>query len=145
VDVRVSAEGENPAGELESLRDWLADTGELRGRVVGIESPPPADALGPVLDGVLIALGPGGAAAAFATALVSWLRHRGGAVKIRVELPDGTSVRLDATNVRGLGVAELRSLLETVARAIGQARDRSGQRTGDEVGGDVNPEMGLRG
>jgi hypothetical protein len=68
VDVRVSAEGENPADELESLRDWLAETGELKGRVSGVESPSPVGALGPVLDAVLIAMGPGGAAAAFATA-----------------------------------------------------------------------------
>jgi hypothetical protein len=136
VDVRVSAEGENPADELESLRDWLADTGELKGRVAGVESPPPAGALGPVLDGVLIAMGPGGAAAAFATALVSWLRHRGGAVKIRVELSDGTAVRVDATDVRRFDVAELRSLVETVTHAVGQAR---------EAAGEADTEMDLRG
>jgi hypothetical protein len=136
VDVRVSAEGENPADELESLRDWLADAGELRGRVTGVEPPPPVGALGPVLDSVLIAMGPGGAAAAFATALVSWLRHRGGAVKIRVELSDGTAVRVDATDVRRFDVAELRSLVETVTHAVVRAR---------EAAGEANPEMDLRG
>ncbi|MEV6851209.1 hypothetical protein [Actinoplanes sp. NPDC051411] len=141
MDVRVSAEGENPADELESLRDWLGGTGELRGRVTGVESPPPVGALGPVLDEVLIAMGPGGAAAAFATALVSWLRHRGGSVKIRIELPDGTAVRLDATEVRRFDVAELRSLLKSVARAVGQARDAAG----GDPSGEVNPEMDLRG
>jgi Effector Associated Constant Component 1 len=136
VDVRVSAEGENPADELESLRDWLADTGELKGRVSGVELPPPVGALGPVLDSVLIAMGPGGAAAAFATALVSWLRHRGSSVKIRVELSDGTAVRVDATDVRRFGVAELRSLVATVTDAVGQAR---------KAAGGADPEMDLRG
>lgn len=125
MDVRVSAEAADPAGELESLRDWLADMGEFRGRVAAVESPPPPGALGPVLDAVLISLGPGGAAAAFATAVVSWLRQRRGAVKIEIELPDGASVKVEATVVRELGVTELRPLLESVATTLDRARDGS--------------------
>lgn len=55
-------------------------------------------------------------------------------MKIRIALPGGRSVRLDATDVRGLDVAELRSLLDAVAQAIGD--------TGDA---EVRPEKGLRG
>jgi hypothetical protein len=132
VDVRVAVEDDDALAELESLRDWLADVDDLRGRVVGVEIAPPAGALGPVLDTVLVAVGPGGAAAAFATALVSWMRHRRGAVKIRVEMPDGRSVRLDADHVQGLSVAELRALLDAVVGAVSPDGDGS-DRDADEA------------
>jgi hypothetical protein len=102
----VSAEDHLAA--LESLQEWLVDNGELRGRVTGHESPPPG-ALGPVLDSLLLALAPGSVATALATALISWIRHRGGAVRVEIDLPDGRRVKLEADRVRELTDAQLRA------------------------------------
>jgi len=107
VDVEVRAEGQDAADQLRSLRGWLADVDQLRGRVSARESPPPPGALGPVLDALGVALGPAGAATAFASAVIAWLRSRRGEVRVKVTLGDGRSVELAAKNVSGLDAAAL--------------------------------------
>ncbi|MGW0890865.1 effector-associated constant component EACC1 [Saccharopolyspora sp. NPDC002578] len=52
MDVAVRAVGPDSADRLRSLHQWLRDVDELRGRVSALETPPPPDALGPVLDAV---------------------------------------------------------------------------------------------
>ncbi|MGC4770505.1 effector-associated constant component EACC1 [Micromonospora sp. DT44] len=110
--------GEDHLAALESLQEWLVDDGELRGRVTGLESPPPPGALGPVLDSLLLALAPGSVATALATALISWIRHRGGAVRVEVELPDGRRVKLEADRVRELTDAQVRAHLVDLVAAL---------------------------
>ncbi|MGC4870228.1 effector-associated constant component EACC1 [Micromonospora sp. DT53] len=109
MDVRIMVSAEDQLAALESLQEWLVDDGELRGRVTGHESPPPPGALGPVLDSLLLALAPGSVATALATALISWIRHRGGAVRIEIDLPDGRRVKLEADRVRELTDAQVRA------------------------------------
>ncbi|MET8357239.1 hypothetical protein [Micromonospora sp. NPDC005171] len=109
MDVRIVVSGEDHLAALESLQEWLVDNGELRGRVTGHESPPPPGALGPVLDSLLLALAPGSVATALATTLISWIRHRSGAVRIEIELPDGRRVKLEADRVRELTDAQVRA------------------------------------
>ncbi|MFD0392296.1 hypothetical protein ACFQ3Z_03830 [Streptomyces nogalater] len=65
------------ADETRSLLTWLTEEGGLRGRVTPQESPPVPGTLGPALDGLLVALGSGGAATGLATSLVAWIRSRG--------------------------------------------------------------------
>lgn len=134
VDVRIVTTGGDRLTELESLQEWLADSPELRGRVTPVESPPPPGMLGPVLEALLVALAPGSVATALATALVTWIRHRTGAVRVEVERPDGTRVRLEADRVRVLTEPQLRAELDrllaalptggaTVVPAVGSAPD----------------------
>ncbi|WP_407698688.1 effector-associated constant component EACC1 [Streptomyces fagopyri] len=63
---------------------------EIRGRVGLAESPPIPGSLGPVTDGLLVALGPG-AVTAPATTLVAWIRQRRSEVTLKVTRSDGAS------------------------------------------------------
>ena len=103
--------------ELPSLKAWLSDTAELRGRVTGVELPPPPGTLGPLLDAIDVALGPGGAATAFATAIIAWIRHRSSSVKITISRPDGERVELEASRVRGLDADSLQAQVEGLLNA----------------------------
>ena len=123
MDVRIAVSGGNELTELESLQEWLADSAELRGRVMACELPPPPGALGPVLDAILVALAPGSVATAGATAVVSWLRHRAGGVRVEIELPDGRRLTLAADRVRELTDAQLRGQLADLLTALAPAAD----------------------
>ncbi|WBB81857.1 hypothetical protein O7606_11130 [Micromonospora sp. WMMD882] len=118
MDVRVTVDADDRQVESESLHQWLVESAELRGRVVPVESPPPPGALGPTLDAILVAVAPGSVATALATILVTWIRHRGGAVRIEIELPDGRRARLEADKVRTLTDAQLRGELGAVVAAL---------------------------
>ncbi|MEU9887689.1 hypothetical protein [Sphaerisporangium sp. NPDC051011] len=115
MDVAVIAEGPDGGDQLRSLRDWLVDSQELRGRVDGVERSPEIGTLGPVLDALSVALGPAGAATAFATGLIAWLRTRRGDVHIKVTLPDRSSLELTAKRVSGLDTGALQQQVTEVA------------------------------
>lgn len=126
--MRVDVDAEDRTTELESLREWLAEVDELRGRVDPVESPPPPGSLGPVLDALQVVLAPGGATAAVAASVVAWLRSRAGRITVRLERPDGTKVSIDAVRVRGLTPADVRDEVDRVVKAIeppaGEPRDQ---------------------
>ncbi|MFE0581048.1 hypothetical protein [Streptomyces sp. NPDC058874] len=113
--VAVIAEGPDGGAQLRSLRDWLADSQDLRGRVEAVERPPETGTLGPVLDSLSVALGPAGAVSAFATGLIAWLRTRRGDVHIKVTLPDGSSLELAAKRVSGLDTPALQRQVAQIA------------------------------
>ncbi len=117
------AEGPDAADQLRSLHEWLTDVQELRGAVSMREGPPKPGTLGPVLDALAVALGPAGAATAFATAVIAWLRTRRGEVRIKVTLTDGRSVELTATKVAHLDAAALEQQVVLVADMLSQGRD----------------------
>jgi hypothetical protein len=49
------------------------------------------------LSGMLtVAVGPGAAVTVFASALVTWIRHRTGTAHVRVSWPDGAEIELSA-------------------------------------------------
>ncbi|WP_405021325.1 hypothetical protein OHV05_34870 [Kitasatospora sp. NBC_00070] len=123
MDVSVIAEGADREDHLRSLRDWLADSQELRGRVAGVERPPVAGTLGPVLDALSVALGPAGAVSAFATGLIAWLRTRRGDVHIKVTLPDSSSLELDAKRVSGLDTLALQQQVAEVADLLSRQQE----------------------
>jgi hypothetical protein len=123
VDAVVTAGAPDAADELRSLYKRLAGVQELRGAVGLSESPPPPGALGPVLDALSVALGPGGAVTAFATTVIVWLRSRRGDVSVKVMLQDGRSVELTAKNVSGLDAAALDQEVSRVAGMLSAGRD----------------------
>ncbi|MEV5141105.1 hypothetical protein AB0K71_12555 [Streptomyces syringium] len=123
MDVAVTTHGPGRGDQLRSLRDWLADSPEMRGRVEGVERPPEVGTLGPVLDALSVALGPAGAASAFATGLIAWLRTRRGDVHIKVTLSDRSSLELTAKRVSGLDAGALQKQVSEVADLLSRQRE----------------------
>jgi hypothetical protein len=122
VNAAVIAEGPDAVDQLRSLHEWLADVQELRGAVRLREGSPRPGTLGPVLEALAVALGPAGAATAFATAVIAWLRTRRGEVRIKVTLTDGRSVELTAKNVSSLDAAALQEQVVLIADMLSQGR-----------------------
>ncbi|WP_267885331.1 effector-associated constant component EACC1 [Streptomyces sp. NRRL F-5126] len=116
------------ADQLRSLHAWLADVDELRGRVGRKEGPPEKGTLGPLLEALTVAVGPGAAASALATTVIAWLRTRRGEIHVKMTLPDGRSLELSARNVAALDAADLRRQVADVASLLG-AQDQQGDTT----------------
>lgn len=125
MDAVVTAEGVDAPDQLRSLSEWMADLEELRGAVRPRELPPRPGTLGPVLDALVVALGPAGAATAFATASIAWLRTRRGEVRIKVTLADRGSVELTAKNVADLDAAALQQQVTDLAAMLRQGKERA--------------------
>ena len=106
------------ADGLRSLREWLVGEEELRGRVRSAERPPEAGRLGPVLDGLVIALAPGGVASVLAAAVVVWVRAQRGDVTVTVERSDGSSFRVEGRRLRGMDADATRGLVELASRVM---------------------------
>jgi hypothetical protein len=128
VKATVSAEGQDAADQLRSLQEWLGDVEQLRGRIDLAVRPPEPGTLGPVLDALAVALGPAGAATAFATTVIAWLRTRTGEVRIKVTLPDRGSVELTATNVANLDAAALEQQVAHLAAMLEQGGEGPAER-----------------
>ncbi|WP_306208083.1 effector-associated constant component EACC1 [Actinoplanes sp. RD1] len=118
MSVSITVAGDAGAEALRQLRSRLRAEPALRGRVTERELPPAPGTLGPVLDAVLVALGPGGVAAALVTGLVSWLRHERADLTVRVERADGSSFEITAQRVKGLDAAGLRAEITALTRAL---------------------------
>lgn len=134
MDVRITVAGEEgDQGALRSLREWLVREPKLRGGVRLVQHPPAPDRLGSIPDALLVTLGPGGVATAVASVLIAWIRRRGGDVSVKVTQPDGTSVEVSATDVRGLDAAGVRAWVSEVSRALaggGGSREAGGSAVG---------------
>ncbi|MFD8807227.1 hypothetical protein [Streptomyces sp. NPDC059597] len=135
MDVRLDAEGPEAADLLRSLREWLSDDPSLRGRLGLRERPPDPGTLGPVLEAVVVALGPGGAATALATGVIAWLRSRRGEVRMKVTLENGRSLELTAKRVAALDAAALRQQAADLAALL--SGDGTAVLDGDDPGGDA--------
>jgi hypothetical protein len=118
VDVSVVIAGDGAGDELRSLRAWLVEEDELRGRVRLRQRPPEPDELGAVDDVLIVALGPGGVATVLASVLITWIRHRTGDVTVKLTRPDGTSVDVTAKHVRGLAAADVQTLTTELSRSL---------------------------
>jgi Effector Associated Constant Component 1 len=128
--------GEQPAEQLRSLMEWLGNVEGLRGRVRAAEGPPVAGTLGPVLEAVMVALGPAGAATGLATVLVSWIRHRTSDIELQVSRSDGTSAMVSAKRVRGLGTDELREQVLYLTQVLNRPETDPEPPRGSEVADD---------
>ncbi|MBK3571458.1 MULTISPECIES: hypothetical protein [unclassified Streptomyces] len=124
----LNTNGPEAADELRSLHAWLSDVDELRGRVGCKESPPGKGTLGPLLEALTVALGPGAAATALATTVIAWLRTRRSEIRIKVTLPDRRSLEVSSKNVADLDAAALRQQVADVAALLG-AQDQQGDAT----------------
>lgn len=131
MDLTVRVVSGEPSAAVRSLRGWLTAEPALRGRVRLVEPAPPAGTLGGAVEALTVALSHGGAAAVLASAVVAWVRRRVGDTSVTVTRPDGTSVTVDATHVRGLNVGEVAGLVAEVARALDSAAEETGDGAGD--------------
>jgi hypothetical protein len=118
LSIQVTAHGEQSGEELRSLLEWLREDPDLHGRVTPVESPPTAGTLGPALDAIAVALGPGGVATALAAAAVAWIRNRTGDLTLRVRRADDVLIELSAKRVRDMDSANVRALLAEVTTAL---------------------------
>ncbi|MFF4571030.1 hypothetical protein [Streptomyces sp. NPDC001410] len=128
MDVRVTdgADGTAAADETRSLLAWLAEADELRGRVTPQEGPPVPGTLGPVLDGLVVALGSGGAVTGLTTALVAWIRSRHSNVTVRATRPDGASLEISTKLVGPMTAQELRTFVTDTSRILESGREADG-------------------
>jgi Effector Associated Constant Component 1 len=109
-------------GELAALQDWLTGESRLRGQVRRERPAPNPHEMGAFGDVLVAALGDGGAIAALAGALATWLVTRRGKVSIKVTGPDGRSVEVDARST------DVESLLRTVLPLAVLPEPRDGSR-----------------
>ncbi|MEU5850343.1 effector-associated constant component EACC1 [Saccharopolyspora shandongensis] len=127
MDLTIEVEASELGPELRSLHQWLIAESELRGRVQTVQSPPEPGTLGPTTDALLVALGPGGVATAVATVLVSWIRRRVGDVTAKVTRPDGTTIEVEATNLRDMDVADVEKFASSIARSLEDIGEQDGR------------------
>ncbi|MEV8322320.1 hypothetical protein [Kitasatospora sp. NPDC056731] len=128
----VKVEGGNSADGVRSLRQWLVEEDQLRGRVQLAEAPPAPGTLGAVLDTLTVVLGPGGVATAVASVLISWIRRQRGNVSVKVIRPDGTVTELSATHVSGLEALQVRQLAAELSRSLDRGVEHTDPGVGDE-------------
>jgi hypothetical protein len=106
---------------VRSLHDWLTGDGELAVRLV--ESPARDGELGAWADSLAVVLAPGGAAAALAGTLVSWLRRRRSDLTITIRRPDGAETELSVTQLRGLEITDLPAIVGSLQRWLDHSPD----------------------
>jgi hypothetical protein len=119
------------APDLRSLHSWLVKEPELKGRVRLAPGVPAPDRLGPGMDTLLIALGPGGVATAVASVAIAWIRRQTGSQTVRITRPDGSAVEVTAEHVRGLDQAGVHELIGRLAQGL-QAAAPGGPEPGGE-------------
>lgn len=116
--------GDNSADLLRDLHSWLSDEPELRARVVIREQNIGDEALGPVVDGLQIILGAGGAAATAASVLIAWLSNRAGEISVKLTREGGDSLEVTAKGVRGLNGAGVHEVTTRITQLLGRADDQ---------------------
>ncbi|WP_020666482.1 effector-associated constant component EACC1 [Amycolatopsis nigrescens] len=101
---------EDVQADVASLREWLDGEPKLRGAVHREPAPLRDDEMGGVADVLVAALGDGGAIAALAAAVGTWLGTRRSKVTLRVTGRDGETVEVDVQSKNAEAV--LRAVLE---------------------------------
>jgi hypothetical protein len=85
-----------------------------------VERPPAPGEMGALLDSLAVVLAPGGAAAALAGTLVSWLRRRRSDLTIRLRRADGAELEVSVTQLRGLEPAQLTEVVSSLGGWLNQ-------------------------
>lgn len=116
--IELTLDDENPSDRLRDLRAWLAEEPELRGGVRLREGAPEPGALGPVVDGLQLLLGSGGALATAATVIIAWLRAQRGSVTVKLSRDGKSSLEVSATGVKNLSAADTKELTEQFVRLL---------------------------
>lgn len=128
VVVTVEVSGSDVAAGVGSLRAWLVGDEEWRGRVRVLSRPPEPGALGSMIEALTVAVGQGGAVTALASVVIAWIRRRRGDEVVKITRPDGGSIEVRATHVRGLDAAGVSALVSDLAKSL----DAEGESDGDK-------------
>ncbi len=120
VSIRVGG-GREPGKQEKELAGFLDGQEQLRGRVHLVAERRQTGGMSQSIATVVVELGPAGLAA-FASALIAWIRHRTADTRVTVRRPDGTKFEISAQRVRGLGAAEVSTLVEQIAGAVSETR-----------------------
>ena len=115
MDARLRISGGDEAEEITSLREWLRDEPAVRGLVQPVSEPiGPSDLSGGgVVTLLTVALGSGGAGAALAGSLTTWLQTRRPTVKLSVSAK-GRTAELHAHRIHAQQVDETLAILRSV-------------------------------
>ncbi|GAA2903030.1 hypothetical protein GCM10010472_71560 [Pseudonocardia halophobica] len=117
MNVRIELQGPAVSSDdLRSLRAWLVEEEDLRGRVREVQRAPDADSLGPTLEALQIIADP--AAGVLTAALVTWLKNRTGTLKLVVRSESGASVELESSHARTVRAEEVGDLAERLSAMI---------------------------
>lgn len=119
MDVTVRA-SEADEKDLRSLRDSLAREPELRGQSRLLGGTPQPGTMGAVAEALTVALEPGGAVAAFAAVVITWLRLRTSSARLRITRADGSSIELLADRVGELDAQAVRQQVTDLTRFLGE-------------------------
>ncbi|MGI5160572.1 effector-associated constant component EACC1 [Microbispora sp. CA-102843] len=141
VGMRVRGGGRASGEQEKELAAYLDGREQLRGRVHLVDERRRSAGMSQSVASVLTELGP--YAVVFATALISWIRHRTSDTTVTVRRQDGAEFEVSAQRVRGLGAAQLRALVEQIAQVVDNGGAPAGPSTGDPTGTPSNiPEAG---
>jgi hypothetical protein len=83
--------------ELLSLRQWLSDEEEFRGRVQVEQAPIQPEHMGAVADALQVALSNEGALTVLAGSVAVWLRQRRSKLRVKIVNADGSSQEITAS------------------------------------------------
>lgn len=122
MQVTITVESVNGHAGPDDLRRWLGGQPALRGRVRRQTDGPLPGTMGAAGDVVLAVLEPGGVAAAFAGAVVAWVRTRRGTQTVTLTRPDGTRLTVSTTEVKGLDAQQAAELAQRLAATLEDGR-----------------------
>ena len=109
--------GDGEANGLRSLHGWLSQQPGLRGQVWITPRPQRAGEMGSVPDLVTVLVGSGGAVSVLIGSLRTWLAQpRRTDIRVKMHLPDGTTVDVDARRV-GDAEALLKAVLDSAQQS----------------------------
>jgi Effector Associated Constant Component 1 len=129
-ELTITPGSETATDELYSLRAWLLEEEDLRGRIGLVESPPASGKLGALPEALTMALGPGGAATA-ASALIAWLRYRTSDVRLKLTRPDGSTLEVESRRVHGISTADVSAHVDQLCRMLAAPATPRGESVGD--------------
>jgi Effector Associated Constant Component 1 len=89
--------GDDTHEDLSSLRQWLADEPEFRGRVRIVEAPIREGQMGGLAEALSVGLASGGALTVLASSVSVWLRERRSKLTVKIVKPDGSSQEITAS------------------------------------------------
>jgi hypothetical protein len=117
VSLQVAGGGREQGNQESRLAGFLGSQGQLRGRVHLVDERRQAGGMSQSIATVVVEVGPA-ALVAFASALISWIRHRTADTRVTVRRQDGAKFEISAQRIRGLGAAELTALAEQIAGVV---------------------------
>lgn len=84
--------------------------------------------MGTVAEALTVALEPGGAVAAFAAVIITWLRLRTGSARFRITRPDGSSIEFASARARELDAQAIRQQVVDLTRFLDEtSREDEGE------------------